>query len=152
MISWVLLAIACLGYPVLWKLRARHWTKVFEAGTRLLTEEVTTLKIEVERSREVATEERAKRERYFGSISKAESECLRWKDLYHSQSIGHGNAQELMMRTITNAQQALAAKGVKFSIPSVLYAIREEFQAQHEMPSRAAAQEPKAPDPAPPAA
>jgi len=151
MITWVLLAISCLGYPLLWRLSARRWTRVFDAGTRMLAEEVATLKIEVERSREVASEERAKRERYFDSISKAERECQSWKDLYHSQSIGHGNAQELMMQTITNAQRVLAAKGVKLSIPRVLYAIREEFVAEHEMPSRAAL-DTKKPDTQPPAA
>lgn len=138
MIAWVLLAIAGLGHLVHWRLLTRRWTRVFHTGTRLLAEEVATLKIEVERSREVATEERAKRERYFLSISKAESECESWKKLYHEQSIGHSNAQELMMQFITRAQQALAAKGVRLQIPKVLNEIRDDFREQHEMPSRAA--------------
>ena len=87
--------------------------------------------------REVAQAERDKSSRYFLKITDFENERNQWQKLYSDQSIGHGNAQNLMMHTIEQLAAQLAAKGVKFKVPKVLQAIRDEFAETHEMPARA---------------
>jgi hypothetical protein len=126
----VLLAVA--SYPLhLWRLRV-----VFLRGTRVLAEQVASLQIEVERARDVAQSERDKASRYFEKISDFEKERDEWRRLYTGQSIGHGNAQELMMKTIEDMGRVLSQKGIRFQIPKVLHAVREEFLGTYELPAR----------------
>ncbi len=112
--------------------------QTFLEGTRLVAEECAALKIEVERAREVAGTERATRERYFNQISEFERQRTQWQTSYYEQSVGHGNAQDLMMGTIEALARQLQALGQRPKIPSVLHALRSEYQATHEMPARAA--------------
>lgn len=142
----ILIAALVAGYPLcLWAgwWRARTEGKktaeaTFMRGTTLLAEECATLKVELERAREVAADERGKRERYFVKISEFERQRTDWQERYYAQSIGHGNAQELMMATVENLARQLQSLGHRPRIPSVLHALRAEYQSQHEMPSRAA--------------
>lgn len=121
-----------------WRYSRRFTERTFMRGTALLAEECASLKVEVERAREVAADERSKRERYFAKISEFERERTDWQERYYAQSIGHGNAQDLMMSTIENLARQLQSLGHRPKIPSVLHALRSEYQASHEMPSRAA--------------
>ncbi len=148
LVVWLL-----LGYPLLWVLARQRAAKVLAAtvdrmeseskttfmrGTQHLAEECASLKVEVERAREVADEARAKTARYLDKISDFERERTTWQTSYFEQSVGHGNAQQLMMNTIETLAKQLQAKGVRPQIPSVIHAVRSEFEANHEMPARAA--------------
>ena len=112
--------------------------ETFMRGTRLLAEECAGLKIEVERARDVAGDERARTARYFEKITDFERERTTWQTSYYEQSLGHGNAQQLMINTIETLARQLQENGVRPQIPKIIYAIREEYQTQHEMPALAA--------------
>lgn len=133
---WVFVRAKRVGLAAVVASEAKRSAQVFMEGTRALTEQLTAVTIEVERARAVAEEERGKTVRYFRKITDFETERTRWQKLYNEQSIGHGNAQQLMMTTIEALARQLQAKGVRVQIPKVLHALREEFASTHEMPSR----------------
>lgn len=142
--TWVIVAL-CAGHVLLWWAldRYRRWEHAnlqaaFMEGTRLLAEECATLKLEVERAREIAQDERSKRERYFTQLEAFEKQRVEWQELYFAQSVGHGNAQSLMMQTIERLSRELQAKGGRPVIPKVLHALRGEFEERHELPARQA--------------
>ncbi len=139
----VAVAVLLLGYPLLLlrfrAAKARLETEAKEAfmrGTQHLAEECAFLRVEIERARDVADGERAKTARYFAKISDFERERTTWQTSYYEQSLGHGNAQQLMMNTIETLAKQLQAAGIQPRIPNVIFAVREEFVAQHEQPSR----------------
>jgi len=131
MISWILVAILALGYPALWFERRRHLKRVFEVGTRHLSEQVGELRQQLE-------DERGRRERFQAKNSEISDERDGWIKLYHDQAIGHGNAQNLMMEVIDRLGAQLSSRGIKVKVPSVISLMREEFMTQHELPSRKA--------------
>jgi hypothetical protein len=152
---WVSSALA-LGYPLLlsWALDRQRIAlratsvAIQEGGEARLALDLATHENITERDRLHAElklvisdfhSERDKVSRYFAKISDFERERDGWQKLYHEQSIGHGNAQALMMGTIENLARQLHAKGVRAQIPKVLHEIREEFIGKHEMPARAGA-------------
>lgn len=131
MISWILVTILALGYPVLWLERRRHTKRVFETGTRHLSEQVGEL-------RHLLDDERAQKGRFQAKNSEISDERDGWIKLYHDQAIGHGNAQNLMMEVIDRLGAQLSSRGIKIKIPSVISLMREEFMQKHELPSREA--------------
>ena len=146
---WVACVLVC-GYPVLWLLGSKSWRALAIRATNERDEarlalELATQERATERERLHAElklvindlhSERDKVSRYFSKISDFEKERDTWQRMYHEQSIGHGNAQALMMGTIENLSRQLQAKGVRVQIPKVLHEIREEFLGAHELPSR----------------
>ncbi len=120
------LLMTVAAYPLhLWRLKV-----VFMAGTRILTEQVAELRVGIDT-------ERDKTSRYFTAIDGIKKERDDWHQLYTGQAIGHGNAQNLMMGEIEKLARALAAKGVRYSMPRVLQEVREEYLGKYEMPARA---------------
>ncbi len=162
MIPWICVGLLVLGYPLLWWLgrrRQRAFERALDSATTYSAQQADELReqlasawtqalaaaraevvTELAAARAEATAERDKSSRYFLKISDFERERTQWQNLYTSQSIGHGNAQNLMMRTIEDFARLLQNHGVKVVVPKVLSAIREEFQATHEQPSRALAE------------
>lgn len=157
---WVSGALVC-GYPVLWLCGSRLWKATAVRATAVARDKLTASEQALEAAAtEQTTErdrlhaelklvindlhgERDKVSRYFAKISDFERERTEWQRLYHEQSIGHGNAQALMMGTIERMARQLQDKGVRVQIPKVLHEIREEFLSQHEMPARSAIEEAK---------
>lgn len=141
--QWVAAALACGYVPALFWARAagrraaRQTLDALSVRERILSEHAQTLVVEVESARAVAQDERARRERYFLQISAFETQRDEWQSLYYKQSIGHGNAQELMISWINVLAQKLQAHGVRVSLPAAIQAVRNEFMLNHEMPSRA---------------
>lgn len=129
-LTYVALALLALGYPLGFLWHTRRVSAVFMAGTKILTTEMGELKLQIE-------EARAQKDRYFDKISEMEKQRDEWHALYTSQAIGHGNAQNLMMGEIEKLARALAVKGVRYKMPMVLQAVREEFLQTYEMPARA---------------
>lgn len=129
-------AVLLLGYPLVWWMRGRGLHRIFERASSMARDRIQELQLELERAREVAQAERDKSSRYFTKISDFERERDDWQKRYTLQSIGHGNAQSLMMQTIDGMARQLQSKGVKVKIPKVLHAVREEFLATHELPAR----------------
>lgn len=112
--------------------------KVYVESTRGLVEQLSDVTREVERAREIASAETAKRERYFEQLAVFEKQRNEaWKN-YFDQAIGHGNAQNLMMTTIERFARELQARGGRPQIPKVLYKVREEYLLSHEVPAREA--------------
>lgn len=114
----------------------RQESKIDAAARAESRQRIAELQAEVERARQVADAERDKSSRYFLKITDFEKERDQWQELYTRQSIGHGNAQSLMMRTMEQMAQQLQAKGVRAQIPKALHAVREEFLQNHELPAR----------------
>lgn len=98
-------------------------------GTRILTEDVAALRVQLDAARD-------KTSRYFDLISEMEKERNGWHKLHQEECIGHGNAQNLMMGTIEDMARTMSAKGLRFQIPRVLHAVREEFLQSFELPAR----------------
>jgi len=113
-----------------WALHRRRVKSMFMKGTRALALQVGSLQVALE-------DARAQKDRYFSKIEEFEKQRDDWHQLYVDQSIGHGNAQNLMMGTIEQMGKVLSAKGIRFSIPRVLHEVRAEFMETHEMPARA---------------
>ncbi len=130
----ILVSLAC------WVLHRWRLKAVFMAGTRLLASRLGTMQLERD-------EARAEKERYYLKIAEFEKQRNDWHKLYVEQSIGHGNAQNLMMDTIEQMGRVLSAKGIRFQIPRVLHEVRAEFLESHEMPARADEMAPKKPEP-----
>ncbi len=157
----IMICALLLGYPLLLVLYTRRLAKAmaaekvaaaeaFMTGTKLMAEQLADLTIEVERAREATEAERAKGVRYFHKISDFETERTKWQELYYTQSIGHGNAQQLMMNTIEDLARKLQKLGVRAHIPRVLQAVRDDYLSEHEMPARAAQAEAKPTEATPP--
>lgn len=153
--TWFWAACALVGgYPVLWLVGSKSWKNIALRATRVVVAERDEAQVALELAmQESATErdrlhaelklvindlhtERDKVSRYFAKISDFERERDGWQNMYHTQSIGHGNAQALMMSTIENLARQLQAKGVRAQIPKVLHEIRDEFLGTHELPAR----------------
>ncbi len=87
---------------------------------------------------QVALEDaRAQKDRYYDKIAEFEKQRNDWHRLYVEQSIGHGNAQNLMMDVIEQMGKVLTAHKIRFNIPRVLHEVRAEFLERYEMPARA---------------
>lgn len=151
------IAVLVLGYPVGFLIARRglklaiiagrenaaaqlkeEFERTFMEGTRLVAEECAALKIQVENARENAGASEAKADRYFIKISDFERQSSAWQKLYYDQTLGHGNAQEMMMSTIEALAQQLQSMNVRPRIPSILHALRSEYLSAHEMPVKAA--------------
>lgn len=153
-----------------WLLQRRFWMGVFKRGTQLLVEETVQLKLDlktqeddhaartetlhgelkqaladIQSARAETKVESDKRSRYFDKISEVQAERDQWYKLYTAQSIGHGNAQALMMGTIEQLARQMKAKGIEPKIPRILQDVRAEFQTTHEEPARLAAAQQSAP-------
>lgn len=109
----------------------------FEAGTDHLTRQLGDMQVELERAREVAQDERAKRERYFVKITDFETLSLKWQRLYYDQATGHGNAQQMMMDCIEALARQVQSLGGKPRIPAAIQVVRSEFMEGHETPALA---------------
>jgi hypothetical protein len=133
----VALGLLCLVGTLLHRWRVRQ---IFMRGTGVLAQEVGTLQLALE-------DARAQKDRYFEKISEFEKQRDEWHQLYVDQSIGHGNAQNLMMDTIEQMGKVLSSKGIRFKIPRVLHEVRAEFSEKYEMPARSdeLAQKPEPP-------
>lgn len=135
-------ALVALGFVCLagWLLHMRRVRTVFMRGSQALAAELGATQIALEVAR-------AQKDRYFEVISGFEKQRNDWHALYVEQSIGHGNAQNLMMDTIEQMGKVLSSKGIRFSIPRVLHEVRAEFLEKYEMPARADELGEKKPDP-----
>jgi DNA polymerase III delta prime subunit len=166
MIPWIYVIVLALGYPLVWWLHrrslgaeqasvSRRLERIREQAQSEAREQVDQARAETQtatmrariavsaelaEAKAFAESERDKASRYFLKITDFENERTQWQRLYNQQSIGHGNAQNLMMRTIEDLTRQLQAKGVRAQVPKVLHALREEFLEAHEMPSRALAE------------
>jgi hypothetical protein len=143
-----------LGYPLtalsVWLLGRREVTRLFlSAATQeqrllnqidLLGDELRPLQQQLDMARASLLAEQGKSARYFHKISDFEAERDRIQQLYTEHTIGHGNAQQLMMNTIEDLARQLQARGGRPQIPKVLSVVRDEYLAKHEMPVRAAAE------------
>ena len=109
--------------------------ETFARGVLHLTEQMGAMQVELERAREVAQDERSKRERYFTKIADFEKIAHNWQKSYYDQSIGHGNAQQIMMDCIETLARQLQGAGIPPKIPSVIHAVRAEFMEQHQLPA-----------------
>lgn len=79
---------------------------------------------------------------YFKVIEGIERERNEWKKLYYAEATMHGNAQQLMMSTISGLTKRLEAVTQKpVALPEVLETVRSEYVAAH--PTQ------KPPEPAP---
>lgn len=58
-----------------------------------------------------------------------------WNRLYDEQSIGHGNAQAIMMDAITFLQRKLQAAGVEVQLPDVVRETQELYRERHIAPT-----------------
>lgn len=140
--QWVAAALACGYVPALLWARAagrreqRQTMDALAERERMLSDHAQALVVQVESARAVAQDERARRERYFVQIAAFETQRDEWQKLYYQQSIGHGNAQEMMISWINTLAQKLQALGVRVSLPTALQVLRQEFLTNHEMPSR----------------
>jgi len=150
---WIACGLWC-GYPVLWFLGRKSWRSIALRATSVVVAERDEAKLALENATQESAAERArlhaelklvisdlhterdKVSRYFVKISAFERERDEWQRMYHEQSIGHGNAQSLMMGTIEKLSRQLQEKGVRVQIPKVLHEIREEFLGAHELPAR----------------
>lgn len=141
MIPWICVGVLLVACPLLWwwgrSQKQRDLEQLKQGAMAILTDQVAALQHQIEAARLEAQAERDKSSRYLGKCQDFESERDEFYRLYTSQSIGHGNAQNLMMQTIDRLAQQLQAKGVRVQIPKVLHVVREEFREQHEMPARA---------------
>lgn len=148
MIAEILATVLAFGYPFGYLAHRAHLQRLhdkrveqalkdgedaFVRGTALLSEEVLSLRAIVE-------DERGQKGRFQSKIAEVTEERDQWVTLYHEQSIGHGNAQTIMMETIEIQARALRARGIKVTIPSVIQQLRDDFRSQHEEPALAAAQ------------
>ncbi len=150
MIAWVLLGISLAGYFAAWRLHlgvVKRTILLAQAAFQQATDTIATeheslrlrtteLNNEIAHWKEMAIEAEAARQRYFVKISEVTTERDIWIKKCTDESIGHGNAQNLMMRTIDEMGQVLRAKGLNFKMPPVLQAVREEFVQVHEAPAR----------------
>lgn len=107
----------------------RRQRKVFMRGTDILTKNVGELRVQLDLAR-------ARADRYYLKISEALAERDQWHQLWQEQSIGHGNAQNLMMATIEEMGRLLEKKGVKYQLNPMISAVRAEYIENHEMPAR----------------
>ena len=80
--------------------------------------------------------EKGRASRYFTSIEALGAERDRWQRLYTLESIGHGNAQNLLMETISGLIRQLRALGKDVEMPPVIEKVRQEHQQTHELPAR----------------
>ncbi len=104
MISWVICGVLLLGYPAFWLERRRHTRVVFERGHALLTQHLGDLQQQLEQARETT-------HRYQLKIGDTLAERDRWVTLYYEESIGHGNAQDMMMGLINRMGAKLQQAG-----------------------------------------
>lgn len=109
--------------------------ETFERGVAHLTEQMGAMQLELERARELAQDALARKERYFTKITDFEKIAHDWQKSYYEQSIGHGNAQQIMMDCIETLARQLQGAGIAPKIPSVIHAVRSEFMEQHQVPS-----------------
>jgi len=152
--------VAGLSFVLAWwlrgsRLKAHHERALAEKNAMLdiLRADSAASLAQLEHALTEAITERDKSSRYFLKITEFEQERDRIQVLYTRHAIGHGNAQQLMMNTIETLVRQLQAKGVRAQIPKVLHVVREEYQANYEVPARAAAEAiAKAQGAAPPAA
>lgn len=85
---------------------------------------------ELQDKRNADTERRAAE--YFAKIEEVIKEREVWREWYNDQSIGHDNAQQLMMRTIDRlGAQITRLTGQPPRIEPVLHFVSEGFQAAH---------------------
>ncbi len=122
----VALAVLCLLGGIA---HTRRVVSVFMRGTKVLAAENGALQVALETAR-------AEKERYYLQIAEFEKQRNAWHALYVEQTIGHGNAQNMMMEVIDAMGRRLSESGIKFKIPRVLHEVRSEFLEQHEMPAR----------------
>ncbi len=126
--TYALLVLALVSFVGVvahtWRVR-----RVFMRGTSVLGAQLGAAQVAIE-------EARAQKDRYFQTITEFEKQRNSWHQLYVDQSIGHGNAQNLMMDTIEQMGKVLSSKGVRFQIPRVLHEVRAEFLEKYEMPAR----------------
>lgn len=72
-----------------------------------------------------------KADAYFQAISIIEKERDNYRLLYQDQSLGHDNAQRLMMHIISELHKELHKLGVTFKLPEIIQAVRGSFEESH---------------------
>ena len=130
MVSTTYVAVALVFLCVFgWWAHRRRVRAMFMQGTQTLATELGATQVALQTARD-------EKERYYLQIAEFERQRNGWHKLYIEQTIGHGNAQVLMMETIDKMGRALSDRGIKFRIPRVLHEVRAEFLETHEMPAR----------------
>jgi len=119
-----------VGYGA-YRLRLRT---MFMRGTRALAVRLGETQVALEQAR-------AEKERYYLQIAEFEKQRDGWHGLYIEQTIGHGNAQNLMMEVIDQMGRKLSEHSIKFRVPHVLHEVRAEFNEKFEQVARADAAE-----------
>ena len=148
MIPWICVGVLLAMCPLWWwwgrRQRDQDLEQLKRGAMGILTDQLGALQQQIEAARLEAQTERDKSSRYFAKCQDFEKERDEFQHLYTTQSIGHGNAQNLMMQTIERLAQQLQQKGVRAQIPKVLHVVREEFREHHEIPALALTQAAKA--------
>lgn len=72
-----------------------------------------------------------KADAYFQAISIIEKERDNYRSLYQDQSLGHDNAQRLMMHIIGELHRELHKLGVTFKLPEIIQVVRGSFEESH---------------------
>jgi len=72
-----------------------------------------------------------KADAYFQVISIIEKERDSYRSLYQDQSLGHDNAQRLMMHIIGELHRELHKLGVTFRLPEIIQVVRGSFEESH---------------------
>jgi len=139
MISWMICGLLLAGYPLFWlgyrRYANRHTSRVFEAGHRVLTQQIADMQAQLEAAREQRDAADAQTHRYQLKITGVLAERDQWTSLYYEQSVGHGNAQSLLMDLVNQMGARLQRAGVKFEMPQGIATIRQEFMDKHEGPA-----------------
>lgn len=107
----------------------RRQLALFARGHKVLTDNVGYLQVQL-------NEARARAERYQNKIAGVLQERDQWHKLWQEQSIGHGNAQNMMMGTIEEMGRLLTQHKVRYQLNPLLQTVRSEYLEQHEMPAR----------------
>jgi hypothetical protein len=76
-------------------------------------------------------------EEYRVTVESVLKQRDQWCDLYNEQSIGHGNAQAIMMDAIAFLERKLRQAGVEVTLPPVVRETQELYRDRHVEPALA---------------
>lgn len=138
-------SIICISLGLLLLSLPLMWWRGWKAGARAVIQEA---KAEVVASHEKLHEARqvaehcrlqweeweCKAKGYQSINSGILTERDSWQHLYFDQSVGHGNAQAMMMSTIDYMGSKLRQAGIEVPVPRLLAEVQQEFTRQHVTP------------------
>jgi hypothetical protein len=140
------LAGAAFGWLWVPKSKIRAAERATEEVASLLQPELTKAVGQMAHLRAQWEMSERKASEYLDRIRGIIEERDKWERLYHEQSIGHGNAQAVMMGYIGHLERQLMQHGVEAKAPAVIQEIHDLYIERHVSPAlNAAANTPPAP-------